>query len=118
MLKGILWHQGESDADDTLVVKYRDNLCTLMQQFRTIFNNPKLPIVIGQLGYNESRQKREGNQKVSQILRDYTLNTEYAGYVSSDGLTFNEDDIHFDRKSQLEFGRRYAEVYLKVIKQQ
>ncbi|MCK4346945.1 MAG: hypothetical protein KAX05_16805 [Bacteroidales bacterium] len=47
------------------------------------------------------------------IAKESILN----GFVSSDGLTFNSDSIHFDARSQREFGRRYAEVYLKVAEQ-
>ncbi len=62
-LKGILWHQGESDSTPTLADTYEQKLEDLIARFRKELNAPQVPFLIGQLGqfdekpWNESRRK-------------------------------------------------------------
>ncbi|MBC2602230.1 hypothetical protein J3R74_001086 [Puniceicoccus vermicola] len=35
-------------------------------------------------------------------------------FVKRDGLTSLEDRTHFDTRSQIEFGKRYADAYLSL----
>lgn len=49
-LKGILWHQGESDCKEGLALVYQDKLTALINRFRSEFKINDLPFIIGQLG--------------------------------------------------------------------
>ena len=49
-IKGILWHQGESDANDKNSPLYPENLARLVQNFRTAVGNLQLPVLMGELG--------------------------------------------------------------------
>lgn len=101
-LKGVLWHQGESDqrkADE-----YLEKLQTLIANLRTDLDDPNLPFIAGQ------------------IARDGAINAEIAklpetvhatAFVDSDGLT-TFDGTHFDTGSQLLLGERYAEAMGKI----
>ncbi len=51
---------------------------------------------------------------VNLTLKSLPEKVKYTGFVSSEGFTFNKDNVHFDSKSLRESGRRYAEVYLKI----
>ncbi len=115
-LKGVLWHQGESDV--RLGSGYKAKLKELIKRFRAEFNDPDLPIIIGQLGQFPERPWSKGRQAVDQSQREVAEEMDFVGFVSSDGLTDNPDHVHFNAESQREFGRRYAEVYLEVIEAQ
>ena len=49
VLKGILWHQGESDSREDRSRQYEKRFRVLIERFRTEFEDPALPIVVGQL---------------------------------------------------------------------
>ena len=49
-LKGILWHQGESNAHRKDFKNYEENLNTLFTRFRTLAQNDTLTILAGELG--------------------------------------------------------------------
>ena len=53
-LKGVAWYQGESNANDNRSIQYRTLLPTLIKDWRSNFNIPKLPFLVVQLaGYGE-----------------------------------------------------------------
>ncbi|MDD4107982.1 MAG: sialate O-acetylesterase, partial [Prolixibacteraceae bacterium] len=47
-IKGVLWHQGESDAKEKDIPLYKERLTELFAKFRKISGNRKLPIVMGE----------------------------------------------------------------------
>jgi hypothetical protein len=114
ILKGILWHQGESDSNEELAPRYRAALTDLITRFRTDLGSPRVPFIIGQLGQFPSNPWGEYQQMVDTAHRRVAGEVPLAGFVSSEGLTCNSDNIHFDAKSLREIGRRYAAVYLNV----
>jgi hypothetical protein len=114
-LKGILWHQGESDANEKKVTKYEEKLSNLIHRFRTELQAPNVPFLLGQLGQFESRPWNEPRKKIDRIIRNVAEKTPNAAFVSSDGLTDKGDGTHFNAESYREFGKRYAEAYLKMV---
>jgi len=113
-LKGILWHQGESDTGAERSAKHEQQLKDLINRFRVEFSNPTLPFVIGQLGQFTEKPWNSGRTKVDQAQRAVAKEVPHCAFVSSDGLTSNSDIVHFNTESLHEFGRRYAEAYLKI----
>ena len=114
VIKGILWHQGESDAKPGNAEVYEVKLHILIQRFRNELNNPELPFIAGQLGIHPDKSINYSKELVNSALKSLPEKVKYTGFVSSEGFTFNKDNVHFDSKSLREFGRRYAEVYLKI----
>ena len=51
-LKGILWHQGESDATDKLADGYEKKLHDLIDRLRRELKAADVPFIAGQLGVN------------------------------------------------------------------
>ena len=49
VVKGILWHQGESDCGDASSSKYRDMLSRTLNRFRRDLGKPDL-LMVGQMG--------------------------------------------------------------------
>ncbi len=115
VLKGILWHQGEADSSPAKAAAYGEALEALIKRFRTELNAPEVPVVIGQLGQAPSKCWGPGAQTLTANERALTERVPNTVLVPSDGLTFNEDKVHFDAASQRTFGKRYAEAYLKLV---
>jgi len=113
-LKGILWHQGESDWTETLAPLYQAKLTALITRFRKDLDAPDVPFIIGQLGQFEKSPWTQWTHMVNDAHLAIAREIPYCAFVSSDGLTPKSDNLHFDAKSQREFGKRYAEVYLKL----
>ena len=106
-LKAIIWHQGESDAPDT--VNYLKNLKSMVEDFRRDLNSPNIPFIAGQVGEWNADYKDIRNE-IEKIPDDI----ENAFLVSSKGLK-NKDAHHFDTESYKKFGERYASVCQKVL---
>ncbi len=108
-IKAILWHQGESDARDTLVSNYLTVLKRFVEDLRADLGMPRLPFIAGELG-----SWREDYGAFNQILRDVSSRIPYSDCVSSEGCTANPDRIHFTREAQMLLGERYAERVLEL----
>lgn len=110
-LKGILWHQGESDSKPGLAETYGDRLAKMIQDIRADLNSPNVPFVVAQLGeFLYSRQATNITEAriVNETLANIPAHVSRTGCASSAGLTHKGDEVHFDTASQRELGRRYA----------
>lgn len=114
-IKGILWHQGESDANEKGIPLYIHNLKSLFTQFRFICENPNLPIVMGELGYF-SKTSHESFMAINALMHEYKQIDSRAAVVSSKRLDHKGDFLHFNSEGQRELGARYARLFLKKFK--
>jgi hypothetical protein len=114
-LKGILWHQGESDAKRDLAPAYAAKLAALITRLRTELDAPDVPFIAGQLGQFTNRPWDEFQQQLDQTLRDLPNKVPRTAFVSAEGLTDRGDKLHFNAESYREFGKRYAAAYLKLV---
>tara|TARA_B110000483_G_C18059863_1_gene489869 strand:- start:323 stop:949 length:627 start_codon:yes stop_codon:yes gene_type:complete len=103
-LKGILWHQGESNEKNP--EGYLLKLQALVKNLRTDLDSPNLPFVAGQV-----IKVPAINNQIAQLPSKLPA----TGFVSSEGLK-GQDRWHFDTKSMMELGKRYAEAMLKILK--
>ena len=119
VIKGILWHQGESDADaPNLAGSYAQRFAHMINKFRTELGDPNIPVVVSTLGQFIDRYRqgkglccyREVNRQI-EILPKYVKNL---GVVHTHGLIDRGDGIHFDAQSQIELGKRYATAMRKL----
>lgn len=108
LVKGILWHQGESDLK--LGEKYLERLAGVIEQFRKDFNDPKLPFVAGQLA--PLPKDKERIAAFNQALLKLPALVPHTAVARTDG--FKGNDIHFDSADTRELGKRYAEEMLKL----
>ena len=115
-LRGILWHQGESDANQRLAGSYETKLHDLVAQFRRELNAPAVPFIVGQLGQFAGAPWNEFKRQIDQAHRDLPRKVPHTACVSSEGLTDKGDKVHFNANSYHEFGRRYAEAYRKLTR--
>jgi len=118
VVKGILWHQGESDGKMGTNGTYASALTTLIERLRTGCEDPNVPFVIGQLGQFSKRPWSEGRTKVDQAHRQVAEQIKHVGFVSAKGLSDRGDLVHFDALSARLLGKRFAEKMIELQKQQ
>ena len=114
LLKGILWHQGESDGAMGTKGTYETALTTVIDRLRTECADPNVPFVIGQLGQFAERPWSEGRSKVDQAQKETAKHVSQTGFVSSEGLTDRGDRTHFDAKSARLLGKQFAQKMIEL----
>jgi hypothetical protein len=110
-LKGILWHQGESDAKPELAGVYEQKLYKLVARLRKELDAPNVPFIAGQMGQFVERPWSDDKRQVDAAHQSLPDKVPHTAFVNSDGLAHKGDEIHFDSPSYRELGRRYAEAY-------
>ena len=102
-LKGIIWHQGETDSPLEKRKDYLTKLSILINSWRTFIGNPNLPFVAGEIGdFNEVHKAFNTElQKLPSLVSKTAV-------ASSQDLKDKGDHLHFDAASANELGKRYA----------
>jgi hypothetical protein len=114
VLKGILWHQGESDSKPELAQDYNEKLLKVIQRFRKELDDPALPFIIGQMGQFPQSPWKNSKRMVNKAQIMISINGPNVEFVHSNGLSCKKDKVHFNAQSIREFGKRYAKVYLDL----
>ena len=107
-LKGIVWHQGESDISRTDV--YMKELATLIGSLRSDLGNENLPFVAGQLSEDKVERKQ-----FNVMILELPKTIKNTGVATTENTT-TIDGTHFDSESQRILGKRYAVEMQKLIK--
>lgn len=107
VLKGVLWHQGESNKPDG----HREKLADLVRRLRKEFEAPDVPFVCGELG-----RFKESHAPMNAVLAGIAGTVDRAACVSAEGLNHKGDSLHFDAPGARELGRRYAAAMLRLQK--
>ena len=118
-VKGILWHQGESDAFDEKIPVYKEKLEAVLGNMRKFLGNNSLPIIMGELGsYTRPKKRQENWNKINEIIRQIPENLNNCYVIPTNDLSCNPDLIHFNNVSQRELGKRYADKFLSISENQ
>jgi peptidoglycan/xylan/chitin deacetylase (PgdA/CDA1 family) len=107
VLKGVLWHQGESDNDSLRAAVYLNKLEILIGRLRTELQEPKLPFIAGEIGYFNKANF------INKTINKLPFKVNHTAVVSARDLSDVGDHLHFNTPSARELGKRYA----KAIKQ-
>lgn len=110
-IKGIFWHQGESDAKPETAPLYQHRLHKLFTKFREVVGKPTTPIVIGELG---AYSTNEWWPKINEQIKAYVSTDPKAGLINTSDLEHKGDGVHFNSEAQRTMGERYARAYLKI----
>tara|TARA_Y100001934_G_scaffold252379_1_gene316387 strand:+ start:4003 stop:6294 length:2292 start_codon:yes stop_codon:yes gene_type:complete len=113
VLKGILWHQGESDSKPGLAEIYEKKLHDLISRFRKELNAPEVPFIAGQMGQFAERPWNDAKKLVDAAHRALPDKVKKTAFISSDALGHKGDKVHFSAAAFREFGDRYAATYLE-----
>lgn len=123
-LKGILWHQGESDSNPEKCDNYKNKLEDLIVRLRQLAENENIPFVAGEIGRFKLRENRKNysgkNPSPAEVVKKSTKEVvkkdKNAAFVKSRGLKHRGDNTHFNSKSYRTLGKRYARKMLKLQK--
>ncbi len=125
ILRGILWHQGESDANEICAPLYRDNLVRLIESMRSDIAvdargaaargpDVNIPFVVGTLSVGgDVAEYTAPKLQIDQTLRDMPNQARHVGLSLHDDLVppaypcGNGGCIHFGPEAYREMGRRY-----------
>lgn len=112
-LKGVIWHQGESDSDD-FSEQYAAALEHLIERMRREFEAPDLPFVAAQLS-SFWVEARPGGKTINEAIAKLPETVPHTAFVSGEGFEHKGDDVHLDSASARELGRRYAEAMSRLV---
>ena len=116
-IKGIIWHQGEADANSKGIPVYANRLDTLFGKFREICGSKELPIVMGELGHF-SKTSHDSFMQINRIMDAHAAKDPNSAVVKTGDLIHKGDFLHFDGAGQRTLGSRYAEAFVsKWLKQ-
>ena len=135
ILRGILWHQGESDSADAgdtgCADLYANNLDIMIDQFRSVIDDDisgdhlDVPFVAGTLSRSgEFADQSEPRLIVDTVLKNIMQLDDMAGIVVNDDLIpangfpcgQNNECIHFGGDAIREMGRRYYAVLSEITR--
>lgn len=111
VVKGVIWHQGESDTSPDRAARYLDDLKDLIHRLRKLTGNPHLPVVVGELG-----QYRPVYQSINTVLAQVPDAIPYTAVAPSKRLKAMSDGTHLDSKSAHKMGLRMAKQMWKLQK--
>ena len=100
-VKGILWHQGESDQNDAK--SYSKKFRRMVKHIRKSLRLKKTPVFIGEIG-----KWRDSSKDINKVFQHLASKNKDIYLISASGLTHKGDNTHFSRESQIELGKRYA----------
>ena len=109
---GILWYQGESDANPTDAALYEARMTTLVQSFRADLGQPDLPFYYVQLGgfvTDPDPGLVSGWNSVRESQRTWQSSLSNVGMVSAIDCGL-DDGIHIDTAGLKTLGKRLAAV--------
>jgi len=103
-LKGIIWHQGESNSASSKVTAYPEQLKSLAQNLRDELNVPNVYFIAGELIHTWNN-----SYTFNTMIRTISSFIDHADWVSAENLKPRaEGDVHFDREGNITLGERYA----------
>jgi hypothetical protein len=124
-IKGVLWHQGESDTvTDERADSYEPKLHQLVADVRTDLGIRDLPFIVGDLGqlYGIGENSHPDPEKLKRValvretLKSLPEKVRNTGFVETTGLTYSDQPkcTHFDKASYITLGQRYARAYQQL----
>lgn len=107
-VRGMIWHQGESDAGLT-AEEYQKRLTAFVGRVRADLGVPDLPFGVGEVYDNGKRDAVRAAQKATAAAVKGVF------FVPADKLNTSDMGTHFDAASQIELGERFAAGMAKAI---
>ena len=111
---GILWMQGESDANNEYATSiYKENLALLIDSIRAAFDAPEMPVAIGRI--SDSHNDADSlvwtwGDAVREAQAGYVTADSNAALVTSTDNYSYSDPWHYDSKGFLDLGEKFAEA--------
>lgn len=118
---GILWMQGESDADKTEAIanNYYFQLKRLMDLMRAALRNNNLPVIIGKI--TDSENDTDGKvwtfgELVQNAQEKYVKTDRNAAIIEATKNYKYSDKYHYDSAGYMDFGKEFADAVFRLQK--
>jgi len=113
-VKGLLWHQGETNASGANYKNYKQKLESFFAKLRNDIGNAELPIYTGELSSFLNRTTNPFADSVNKDLHDLSASMKNMYVIKTGDLTPKADTIHFDSRSLRIMGERFARAVIKT----
>lgn len=114
-LRGILWLQGEANANAKELPQHAGHLHMMIEAFRADLAQPDLPFIACTIGEMQPEPRLNDLKAMNDILLALPKNVPHSGCVDARDLkTHIGDKVHFDTAAQDEIGRRFAAKFLEI----
>jgi hypothetical protein len=114
-LRGILWLQGEANANAQDRPQYAGQLRSMIEAFRADLAMPELPFIACTIGEMQPEPRLADLKAMNEILLALPKSVPHAACVDARDLkTHIGDSVHFDTAAQNEIGKRFAAEAAKL----
>lgn len=113
-LAGLLWYQGETDAErPDRAAAWASNFTQVVQAFRADIGAPDLKVLVVGLGDRPLTGPYAGRFGSWAVVQGAQASLALPNHVhvSAAGLPMNEDQLHLSTAGQIALGRRMAEAW-------
>lgn len=112
---GLLWYQGESDADPKLAATYRERFIKWVKALRRDLGQPNLPVITVQLGvFSEAGTAATGWDIMRRTQLELPTLVPNLAVTSAIDLGLN-DTIHIDAPGLARLGQRMARLAVGLV---
>ena len=110
--RGLVWVQGESDANENDAPKYAERLKAMFETLRRDINAERLPILVSvNVHFHEGKNKFMPDIIAAQKRVGHELND--CRYVDTSGAGL-ANPVHFNTEGTIEVGKRFASALLAI----
>ena len=113
-IRALVWVQGEGDARVKIAQEYEKNLGEMLKALRRELKAPEMIALVG-VNTNFGNGKNTFVPVVVAQQKSLALHLPRCAYVDTSGVTY-ANGAHFDTKSVIEIGKRFAEGLIKLEK--
>jgi len=114
-LRGILWLQGEANANAQELPLHAERLRAMIEAFRTDLTQPDLPFIACTIGEMQPEPRLSDLKAMNEIQLALPKTVPHTACVDARDLkTHIGDSVHFDTAAQNEIGRRFATEAAKL----
>jgi len=108
-IRGVLWLQGEANANDAGLEVHEAKLLQLVDDLRADLAQPDLPFIACTIGEMGGGSKIANRVAMNQLLLALPAKRAHTACVDARELkTHIGDSVHFDTAAQNEIGKRFA----------
>jgi hypothetical protein len=111
VIKGILLHQGESNADDQEWPKKVKKVYDYLMKDLNL-KPESVPLLAGEVVHADQKGEKAS---ANEIIKKLPATLSNSHVISSAGLPCNADYLHFTAEGYRQFGKRYAEKMLAIM---
>lgn len=113
--RGILWLQGEANANAQELPLHTERLRAMIEAFRTDLAQPDLPFIACTIGEMQPEPRLSDLKAMNDIQLALPRNVPHTACVDARDLkTHIGDNVHFDTAAQNEIGKRFADKFLQM----